>query len=120
MNIFCRSLVSDPHNVTCSECGLHMKLFTRGALHIHRLTLHAGFHLGKKLFTCRMCDYGSVSPSAIRNHIMKVHKLQNNIISHYIDSSGDYQKELMEVLRRCFGEKRVFSRGRVTEEKRKE
>src|SRR5262249_5962999 len=104
---FCRRFIFNADSdkpVKCAECSRHLKIFRKGMVHADTAIDHACIHIGKVMFTCRYCDYGTASRSAVKHHIPRVHKL-DGWKENYNDLSTNYHEDIKTMLIRCFGQK---------------
>src|SRR5262249_37436966 len=63
---------------------------------------HACSHLEKPLFACRLCAKNFINKAGIHQHLNKAHNSSSSP-ENYTDSSEKYFREIIDMLKRCFG-----------------
>lgn len=92
---------SKESNLQCALCLKTLSL-GKGKISSYYAINHAtAMHLRKPLYACRFCAYFGGSQAAIRTHLMNRHKRSSS--GNYIDHSKRYEKEIIEVLSKCYG-----------------
>lgn len=105
--------------VRCNICDAKIRLFRKDHSHNYYYGInHACCHLGKSLFTCRICDHEATSKSSMQSHIDSYHGPARRK-GNFLDKSKEYHSEIKTWLKRCFGEKESLGNDDATQEELK-
>src|SRR4051812_8145452 len=89
--------------IRCAECSYE---YDRGGFLYrfrYRFLDHACLHLGKDIFNCSYCDASFPSNATMGLHLRNRHSLGGDN-RNYVDISITYEKDIMDMLERCFGQ----------------